>query len=180
MRKSRIKPGMRFGKLVVIEKVGTDRDLNSLYNCLCDCGKETVKRGLHLLSGSITSCICSRPRKGEKRKHGLARSSIYKPFRGMILRCNNPKAINYNNYGGRGIIICERWSGENGINNFLEDMGNRPEGHSLDRINPDGNYEPSNCRWVTFRNQTLNRTKNVFCRDLIYNYGKGFSFDIGS
>ena len=76
----------------------------------------------------------------------------------MLQRCNNEKCPNYKNYGARGITVCERWTS---FDNFLEDLGPRPTGMSLERIQVDGNYEPSNCKWATYEEQQNNRTNNV-------------------
>jgi hypothetical protein len=75
----------------------------------------------------------------------------------MLDRCRNPGAVNYAYYGGRGVKVCERWLGEDGYRNFLADMGERPKGRTLDRIDPDKGYEPSNCRWATAKEQVENR-----------------------
>jgi hypothetical protein len=75
----------------------------------------------------------------------------------MIVRCTNPKQKNWEAYGGRGIAVCERWRGDRGFQNFLSDMGMRPEGQTLERVNVDGNYQPSNCRWATYSEQRRNQ-----------------------
>ncbi|MGH7867002.1 MAG: hypothetical protein ACREP9_05040 [Candidatus Dormibacteraceae bacterium] len=79
----------------------------------------------------------------------------------MKQRCLDPNHIGYHNYGGRGITICDRWLAPNGFTNFLADMGEKPHGRSLDRIDPDGNYEPGNCRWATPAEQTANRRRRL-------------------
>ena len=86
--------------------------------------------------------------------HGGWKTGAYKSWEGMRTRCNNPNAEKFHHYGGRGITVCERW---NSYANFLADMGPRPEGRSLDRVNNDGNYEPENCRWATAQEQRANR-----------------------
>ena len=85
----------------------------------------------------------------------------YTSWDGMKARCYNTNNYNYSKYGGRGIIICERWLGKYGFRNFLEDMGERPEGYSIERINVNGNYELSNCKWATILEQNNNKTSNI-------------------
>ncbi len=93
--------------------------------------------------------------------HGMNRTPIHRIWIGMIQRCTNPKSTVYRHYGGRGIKVCERW--RLSFLSFYEDMGEKPEGMSLDRINNDGNYEPGNCRWATPLEQVLNRRKRTHC-----------------
>lgn len=103
------------------------------------------------------------------RKHGASGTPAYGHWRSIIQRCENPKAINWKNYGGRGISICARWRhGENGMTGFecfIADMGKKPAGLDIDRINNDGNYEPGNCRWVTRSENLKNKRKRVICRN---------------
>jgi hypothetical protein len=100
------------------------------------------------------------------RKHGHAihgqHSREYKTWASMKSRCQNPKAQGYEDYGGRGITICDRWKGKNGFIEFLKDMGPRPAGQVIDRIDVNGNYEPSNCRWATLKESARNTRRNRF------------------
>jgi hypothetical protein len=160
--------GRRFGKLVVEAFVGVNDHGHATWLCLCDCGnKTTVSTGI-LKRSWKRSCGCLRRgdhwnRRGNLRHghttndHGSRRqSATYRTWGDMIQRCTNPKQPNYRYYGGRGITICERWLA---FDNFLADMGERPDGLEIDRINNDGNYEPGNCRWATRSQQVRNRRR---------------------
>ena len=145
-----LSPGMRFGRLTIVS-FSHNAIGGTMWLCRCDCGKEvTVKRG-KLVTGHTRSCGCLRLEMvGQyKLSHGHARagkkSKTFMRWQGMMARCTCANHKSYGNYGGRGIKICERWQS---FENFLADMGEAPEGMLLDRINNDGNYEPSNCRWV--------------------------------
>lgn len=153
--------GKRFGRLLVIEPTDQRARWGSvLWRCVCDCGKETLGPASHMKRGTWSSCGCLKKEALHRRnfKHGFASragtSSEYKIWQGILKRCRNAKCNNWKYYGGRGIEVCERWKS---FNNFLSDMGKRPSGKSLDRIDANGNYEPSNCRWATAKEQTDNR-----------------------
>ncbi len=130
------------------------------YKCLCDCGNIKEIRRDGLISGNIKSCGCLNRK--NYTKHGRSRTLEYKSWQSMLERCNNPKKDNYNRYGGRGITVCGRWYV---FKNFFKDMGKRPKDLTLERIDNDGNYEPSNCKWATrtaqMRNRRLQKTNTT-------------------
>ena len=133
--------GKRFGKWTVIKESPKPKQECKYYLCECDCGNRIVVSGTSLRLGKSTRC-----RECAFYKHGMVDTPIYKIWGGMRSRCNNPKVKIYKYYGGRGIKVCSRW---NDFKNFYKDMGDRPPGLQLDRINNNGGYEPSNCKWVT-------------------------------
>lgn len=154
--------GRKFGRLTVISKLGSNKR-RTVWLCICDCGTFASADRNALNTGTKKSCGCWRHEHGKSRglqnkKHGMATSSTYKSWRAMRTRCLNPRDEHWENYGGRGITICKRWM--DSFENFLSDMGIRPHGRTLDRININGNYEPENCRWSTPTEQSRNQRRN--------------------
>lgn len=151
--------GQRFGRLVVAGKAGKNKWGAVLWNCLCDCGGTNIVATKDLNGASTRSCGCLK-RPPVRSRHGMARSPEYQAWRNMRARCSSRSYRDWHNYGGRGISVCERWLT---FENFYADMGLRPSAlHSLDRINPDGNYEPSNCRWASEAQQHNNQRHSHF------------------
>lgn len=168
-----VEVGQRFGKLVVQStdaRVGVTPSKPAGWRaaaCLCDCGIATVVPLSRLMRGGAKSCGCGKRRSSYK--HGLAAHPLRKTHQQMMSRCYNAEAISFSRYGGRGIAVCERW---HDLAAFIADIessiGPRPEGrypsnkplYSLDRIDPDGNYEAGKVRWATAKEQRANRSKN--------------------
>lgn len=152
--------GIRFGKLVVISECGRSKYGQVLWRCQCDCGKQSVTRSWDLKDGSSRSCGCGVAVAcgNRSRTHGKTKSSIYKSHHGMKQRCLNPKNPHFDLWGGRGIKICARWMK---FENFLSDMGaSHSEGMEIERRDNNGNYEPSNCIWITCQQQQRNKRTN--------------------
>ena len=151
--------GQKFGMLTAIMPVDKYRGSTMMWLCDCDCGQQAVVLIGNLRKGNSKSCGCDRMRGCTT--HGFAHLPEYKPWTAMKYRCDNPNNSVYYKYGGRGIKVCNRWYD---FALFMDDMGDRPDGTSIDRIDNDGDYTTENCRWATSHEQSRNKRSNRIIR----------------
>lgn len=152
----------KFGRLTVIRKAGKTNQNAQLWECVCECGQHTFTTTARLRKGKTRSCGCLHLEtlRTATYKHGGGGTRLYYSWYAMVDRCNNPKNKRFHRYGGRGISVCEEWEKDFSVfrewamkNGYSDDL-------SIDRIDNDGNYEPSNCKWSTAKEQANNRSTN--------------------
>lgn len=156
--------GLKFHRLYVVKVGGFDHRRNIRWECLCDCGGTTYQFAYDLRSGRVKSCGCWVKDHPTGLKHGMARSAhkrnkTYSVWAAMIQRCTNERDANWGHYGGRGIGVCDRWLV---FDNFLADMGEKPEGLTIDRVDNSTGYSKENCRWASRHEQGRNTRANVW------------------
>lgn len=169
-----VAPGQRYGRWVILSVSRRGRVTFAVCRCECGTEREIDSGSLRRARRASRSCGCLAAEllSAAATKHGHASTrrgptTEYRIWRGVIGRCCAPATKAYRNYGGRGIAVCDRWRGPNGFVNFLADMGPRPAGKSIDRIDVNGNYEPSNCRWATAIEQGRNKRDSILTADLV-------------
>ena len=157
--------GQKFGRLTVVEftrwnRISDDQQV-SMWNCLCDCGNSIEMRRSYLHATEVPSCGCHKSEvlSALQTKHGMNGTPTHRSWSKMKERCYLESYKEKDYYQARGIEVCERWL--ESFENFFEDMGERPEGTSLDRIDPDKGYDPDNCRWSDLTIQSYNRRMNT-------------------
>lgn len=155
--------GQRFGNLLVLHRMENNKHGKVMFLCRCDCGREKIVASKHLQSGDTKSCGCAKGIKNAVIKPLFMRKThanrLYNIWNGMHYRCENHNASSFKIYGGRNIKVCSEWSGENGYNTFAHwaiDNG-YADTLEIDRIDNDGDYCPTNCRWVDHQNNSFNR-----------------------
>lgn len=159
--------GQKFGRLLVLERAGTDKRKNATWRCLCDCGNETIKSSVYLRNGDTKSCGCLHKEvvSDMKSTHRKSKSRLYKVWAGIKNRCSNPKASNYKYYGGKGITMCSEWARSfDAFYKWAFQNGYDETAHAqectIDRINVSEGYSPENCRFATHKEQCNNQTSN--------------------
>lgn len=153
-----------FERLTVLRPVGLTKSRSVIWECLCSCGKIKNVPSYPLISGATKSCGCYSKDMfaSRKPKNNLSKTTEYYIWSTMKQRCYNVNNHKYSDYGARGISVCDRWIGKSGFKNFLEDMGERPFLHTLDRIENDKDYSKENCRWATPKEQGANKRNNIW------------------
>jgi len=158
--------GNKFNRLFVNERVQNNKHGKAMFRCTCECGNIVDVESSRVKNGHTKSCGCLQKERARyavmahSTTHGMSGTPTFTSWTSMRNRCYRVKDKEYANYGGRGIVVCDEW--RNSFQKFYEDLGERPEGSSLDRIDTDGGYTPQNCKWSTPKEQAQNRRGTQF------------------
>lgn len=157
---------MKVGFCHVVSYAGLDKERRALWKCICDCGNAFIARGKDLRNGSTKSCGCFKTRVAKRngnnnKTHGETKTRLYNIWRGIKKRCLLPNDTSYEWYGAKGITICDEWLESYEVFREWALKNGYEDNLSIDRVDNNGNYEPSNCRWITMKEQENNRTNNV-------------------
>ena len=154
--------GKTFGRLTALGRSANGKRGEAYWKCECTCGNVAIVLGAYLRNGHTRSCGCLGSEVTSKRNlvHGGSHLPTYAIWQTMKAKCTNPNSTNWHYYGGRGITVCDRWM--ESFEAFLEDMGECPPSHSIERVDVNGNYEPGNCKWIPKSLQARNTRKSVY------------------
>lgn len=171
--------GSRFGRLTVERLNGRNKHGRSEWRCRCDCGGYVYPETARLRAGAVKSCGCLQRDLARARRvtHDMTNHPLYRTWLSMKQRCANPANRQFLDYGGRGIRVCDAWKSD--FAQFVQDMGDKPAGTTLDRIDVNGDYSPNNCRWADHKTQQGNRRPRLKHRDLIGHAITGWAYLLG-